>query len=285
MKEEFMEEIEILNRFSGSTNKHLVSLLTAYQRGTECALIFPWAHCNLKDMWSDSEMWKDKGMPWGNYNPPVKGPGTPLDKKNLLWILLQCRGIASGLVQIHHYETTESRTKVHDQNRKLYGRHGDIKPENILLYRNRHDPDDLGTLVITDFGLTRFHSETQRTYFRKREIPATPTYRPPECVVEDCYISRSFDIWSYGCVLLEFVAWYLGGRELVQDFVNFRRTIDPLLPQFDTDQFFDVTRPQGLKNSGVTCATVKVEVIQVCILLLLSPISPSPYYWRCGDHD
>jgi len=249
LKQEFEEEIEILNKFSGNTHRHLISLLAAYQRGNDCCLLFHWANCDLKKMWEDQE------------------PGDPLDKRNLEWVLEQCQGIANGLRQIHCHQTTEVRTgRLSDGGleHRIYGRHGDIKPDNILLFRSKDEiePHDRGTLVIADFGLTRFHSDHTRTYFPKRSIPATPTYRPPECDMENCAISRSFDIWSYGCVLLEFITWYLGGWTFVKEFVQKRQAPNVLLHNFNSDQFFEIVRSKG-DSDGQVCVRVKEEVAQV----------------------
>lgn len=250
LKEEFEEEIEILNKFSGNKHRHLISLLAAYQRGNDCCLLFHWANCDLKKMWEEQD------------------PGDPLEKKNLEWVLEQCQGIANGLRQIHCHQTTEYRTgRLNDgSGDRIFGRHGDIKPDNILLFcgKEKKDPSsyDRGTLVIADFGLTRFHSDHTRTYFPKRTIPATPTYRPPECDMDGCAISRSFDIWSYGCVLLEFITWYLGGWELVRKFVQKRQAPNVLLHNFNSDQFFEIVRSKG-DPAGRICVRVKEEVAQV----------------------
>jgi hypothetical protein len=40
---------------------------------------------------------------------------------------------------------------------------------------------------------------------------ATKTYAPPEFELVDHPCSRSFDIWSLGCVFLEFMCWLVQG--------------------------------------------------------------------------
>lgn len=49
----------------------------------------------------------------------------------------------------------------------------------------------------------------------------TPTYRAPELdIMKDS--TPKYDIWSLGCVLLEFVAWFLCGWHEVEVFVDAR---------------------------------------------------------------
>lgn len=267
IRRDFEREIEILNRFSGDTHEHLISLQAAFRHGDEYCVIIPWAEGDLKHMWMR------------------QSHGDPLDKANLEWLLKQCRGIASGLQKIHFYQTSETLPPSSgdtdddsdDSNdatssRRVYGRHGDIKPENILLFRNPHDPRDRGRLVITDFGLTRFHTDGTRTYFTSKDVVATMTYRPPECDMEGCTISRSFDIWSLGCVLLEFVAWYLGGWKLVHSFVQHRKVYNPLVFGFRIDQFFEIVR--GGAPDGLFYSRVKHEVHDVSFRARLSGFTP-----------
>ncbi|KAK0614521.1 hypothetical protein B0T14DRAFT_499772 [Immersiella caudata] len=242
MKREFEQEIEVLNHFSNDESPHLISLLAAYSKGTDYCLLFPWADYDLKALWVNTS------------------PGPPLDKTTLEWVVAQSLGIASGPRKIHNYRTKSNNLYLGDN--RIYGRHGDIKPDNILVFLNQEDPQSRGTLVITDFGLTRFDADHTRTYFG-RDIPMTPTYRPPEYDLGEGRVSRSSDIWSYGCVLLEFVTWYLGGSKLLYKFVHQRQTPDPQYLGINSDQFFEVFRskPEGDKTVTIF-ARVKVEVLE-----------------------
>jgi serine/threonine protein kinase len=253
LKEGFKREIETLRRFSGEDHPHLISLLAAFRHGDDYCVIFRWARCDLKTLWRDSAKW--------NWDPD------PLSKPTLQWMLEQCRGIASGLHRIHRYTRSETMADGHlaaPHNNIIYGRHGDIKPENILVFCKQNQPEDRGTLVITDFGLTRFHTEGTKSYFSSKDVLNTFSYRPPECDMEECRITQSFDIWSFGCVLLEFIAWYLGGWALVLKFVRVRKTIDPVLNGWNVDQFFEAVRPEG-ETEGPVFFRVKLEVHQFVI--------------------
>ncbi|KAK4667967.1 uncharacterized protein QC764_703100 [Podospora pseudoanserina] len=243
IKTEFEQEIEILNRLSRRPHPHLITLLAAYQVGDECCMIFPWADCDLKSMWQISP-----------------DPGDPLEKVKLKWVLDQCLGLAQGLNQIHHSRPTPTLSES-KMLQRVYGRHGDIKPENILFFRDKTKPDDKGRLVITDFGLTRYHGNDTKTYLRDMKPPATPTYRPPECDIITSPISQSFDIWSFGCVLLEFIAWHLGGWPLVEQFVKKRKLQNPLMNNWQTDQFFEILQDNpNYGSTGTVVVRVKQEI-------------------------
>ncbi len=68
-----------------------------------------------------------------------------------------------------------------------------------------------GLLQIADLGLARFHREDSRSNTDPRHVGFSPTYRPPECDTLSSNISQAFDIWSLGCVYLEFTSWYMLG--------------------------------------------------------------------------
>lgn len=172
-------------------------------------------------------------------------------KEMIRWLSKQIVGMAEAIHAIHipkYYGLPETR----------YGRHGDIKPENVLWY---HSVDDeKGILVIADLGLTTFNSTKSRSNQPGKDIPTSPDYRGPECDVEGGKISRSYDIWTFGCLLLEMCCWALGGQELRQEFKEFRTT--PYINGAWSPIFFEIEkRPLG---EGYVYG-VKREVSQVSI--------------------
>jgi serine/threonine protein kinase len=139
-------------------------------------------------------------------------------------------GLASALRLIHTFRTTidlkprggfllndDSKLEVVPGEEK-YGRHGDIKPENILWFKN---VDGSIVLQITDFGLGRFHGRDSRSNVDPKTVNATPTYEPPECKLEKP-VSRAYDIWSVACLYLEFITWLLEGTQAIHDFGDAR---------------------------------------------------------------
>jgi serine/threonine protein kinase len=129
----------------------------------------------------------------------------------------------------------------------LYGRHGDIKPENILLFRR----DGKEILVLSDLGLTAVHREVSRSNLPGKSIPVTPNYRPPECDMDGPigYISRSFDIWTLGCLFLEFIVWTLCGWEGRNKFNSERYS--PYINGIQTNVYFDVMGLANEPNRGL----------------------------------
>jgi serine/threonine protein kinase len=258
-REEFKREADTLMKFSGDAHSHLVSLLATYEQFKKFYLIFPWAEADLKDYWK------------------VHNPSPVVDYETVLWVAKQCHGIAEGLSKIHRYESSTCEpeqkdptqkqkqqlllkrqnshlqvnlgrsAKVHSgevgQNAQLYGRHGDIKPENILWFRNPNDDHDRGVLKITDFGLTEFSVNYDRSYKpRSKVFAASLSYRPPEFDLQDGLIGRSYDIWTLGCLYLELITWLLGGWELVEKFNKEREAFDPCWYDMNTDTFFEIVK-------------------------------------------
>lgn len=83
----------------------------------------------------------------------------------------------------------------------------------------------------------------------------TETYRAPEFDMPHGKISRSSDIFSLGCVFLEFVTWYMEGHHSAsEDFATQRMEFERE-SGFETDTFFRVEDQSGSKfaviKSGV----------------------------------
>lgn len=125
---------------------------------------------------------------------------------------------------------------------------GDLKPENIILFNETENPTEKGILQITDLGLGRFHGFGSRSKDDPRRIAGSSTYLPPEMAL-NIPISRAYDIWSLGCVFLEFFTWMVEGCEAVKEFSNTRllMTEDDVMD----DVFFTHTAGQAEVRDGV----------------------------------
>jgi serine/threonine protein kinase len=110
----------------------------------------------------------------------------------------------------------------------------DLKPANILI---QHDKTSkVGRWMISDFGISVFKEETKPQaapigsigdYYSQLTINTRPkrhegTYQAPDVMREG--IGRKSDIWSYGCILTEVLAFALGSAGLVTGFQSARES-------------------------------------------------------------
>ncbi|RYP88567.1 hypothetical protein DL769_000263 [Monosporascus sp. CRB-8-3] len=223
----FKEEVKTLQRLGSKPEQpHLVRLLVTYHYRNEYYLVFPWADGgNLRDVWEQFPH-KDK---------PARGP--PLAR----WVIGQITGLAEGLREIHTCELDDPsrRDKNFDTTdaKKKHGAHGDLKPENILWFKGRSEDIPgfpMGWLKITDFGLTSFHESETLKMFEPKGF--SRTYRAPEFEVNGV-VSGKYDMWTLGCLLAEFVTWYILGLEGVLKFEESRVQATPV-PHVKEDNFF-----------------------------------------------
>ncbi|KAF3765539.1 kinase-like protein [Cryphonectria parasitica EP155] len=218
-KVDFEQEVNALKRFSGKTHRHLVTLLATFEQREQYHMIFPWADCDLDHYWSNVEPNPD----WG-------------DVDLIRWLSKQCLGIMEAVSIIHNPS--------HLQSDKRFGRHGDIKAENILWYgsgpRSSTRNNDRGILVISDLGLTAINSDKSKSMQPNTGLKTTPSYRPPECDIKGGTISRAFDIWTLGCLYLELLCWLLKGSQGKKKFDGERMTT--FIFGTKTDIFFDIQR-------------------------------------------
>ncbi|KAI6750623.1 hypothetical protein HG530_014519 [Fusarium avenaceum] len=191
----FEQERAALARFSHPNTGHenLIQLLFSYELRSTRFLIFPCAEGDLEDYWKNHCC-------------------DPASSDQLIWMIQQCHGLASGLAKVHHHSSWTRHTRHHKTQNQ--GRHGDIKPKNILFFNDA--ADSYGKLVVADFTLMRFHSPNT-VYTRIQDVNYSQTYRPPEKAARDgSQVTQKYDIWTLGCVFLEFITWHLLGFNAVR---------------------------------------------------------------------
>ncbi|EON60848.1 CMGC/CDK protein kinase [Coniosporium apollinis CBS 100218] len=210
---EFAKEQTILIALGSRNHPHLIKLLATFQHKQKYHLMFPYANANLRKYWEDR-------------------PHPNFDEATVLWSLKQMTGIANALWVIHNFTLplpVDGQVRVLDdgilsveKEEKKFGRHGDIKPENILWFKQSSEvEDENGVLQIADFGLGRFHGRDSRSKINPATVWSSPTYEPPECKLRRS-VSRSYDIWSLGCLYLEFITWLLMGSAEIEGFSDYR---------------------------------------------------------------
>ncbi|KAJ4416337.1 hypothetical protein N0V85_002319 [Neurospora sp. IMI 360204] len=219
----FDKELASLTSVKADEGVHLIKLLTTFSVEEEGRktfyLVFPWAEGTLWDYWERNKL-KDK------HDRLTRTP----------WMAREIYEIARALQCVHnerrqhlkHYPGLSSGKD------ELYGRHGDIKAENILYFSGDN------TLVISDFGLGRLQTKYSRSNNNPKALEKSATYRAPEFDLTDGRISRASDVFSLGCMYLEFVTWYLKGYDAVSDeFPEYRMEKDATWG-FESDTFFTI---------------------------------------------
>lgn len=259
-EEEFNMELSSLlfsmDKSSGKTaSKHLIQLLATFEvidpySDTKCPtyyLLFDWAEGNLPQFWK------------------VKEKEYVGNKNHCLWMSQQFHEICLALQSVHNerektlmkfindnpeVDSSVGPNNVHD----LYGRHGDIKPDNFLWFRPEKSSE---LLALSDFGLGRLHTQVSRSNQNPKDIARTATYIAPEFDLKDGRVSRASDIYSLGCVFLEYVTWFLLGYDsVINDFPN-RRNDKDVYPGWESDKFFMIQVDQ---QSGTQTPIMKPQV-------------------------
>jgi serine/threonine protein kinase len=176
LEKEFGDELEILSSLRCLKHTNIINLITAYTKGTTYNFIFPVADGDLQDL----------------LFPKHRIPDFKIDINEMLRSLW---GLSSAIDAVHEYSAEEF--EVH-----RIGCHYDIKPGNILRQNGR--------LILSDFGLSRLRqiNNGSRSLFKKGEgCYLAPECEPSENDFKPGQIGRSSDIWSFGCVLAEILAY------------------------------------------------------------------------------
>ncbi|RTE79099.1 hypothetical protein BHE90_006421 [Fusarium euwallaceae] len=222
---EFMRDLKELKQEFG---ERLVPILGSFRHEGNWSLILPLARCTLRDLIEHGKAdWTPKRLEWG---------------------YRQLYGITHGIAAIHSYSADV---------RPDFTIHGHINLETILCYGELELPEQC-VLVVSHFPLSAFtpdsdsqttsDSETTSDDEATEDTPTfwCPTYRPPEWDIRGGHVSKSSDIWSLGCVFLEFVTWLLGGWDQVLRFKDLRLT--PHVDGALTDKFYTIMLSKSQMN-------------------------------------
>ncbi|KAF7164621.1 hypothetical protein CNMCM5623_009078 [Aspergillus felis] len=196
-------------RACDNQNERIVLPLATVIIGSQFNILFPLAEMDLDKFLS------------GALLPPTK-----CDMSELLEELMS---LAGALAHLHT-----------GLGYNIHGCHTDLKPANILVYM-KHDTSrrpQIGKWMITDFGLSIISRVERRgsgdglpmesvteTMTQLQRMRGRGTYQAPE-VCLGLGISRSSDIWSFGCILVRVLAFKLDGVQGLQRLDELRRKDD-----------------------------------------------------------
>lgn len=228
--------LELINELN---HNHIIKCLAAIRRGSHRYFMFPWANGgSLRDYWEAT---------------PEQTPTAD----NIRQAVIQIHGLAEALYQLHNFEGKPKPQEadlpkviipdvrlgdvllVKDEGQSASIRHGDLKPENILRFlsgqRQKANKTDLGVLKLADMGLAKRHIvSTQDRKCLTSTRYGTIQYEAPETKTALEARSRLYDIWSMGCIVLEFVIWLLYGNK---ELGNFHKQVKG---QAQETQFFEI---------------------------------------------
>ncbi|KAI1739133.1 hypothetical protein F4680DRAFT_422948, partial [Xylaria scruposa] len=211
-----LRDVGILN------HPHIVKLVAAFTRGEDYCFMF-----ELAEGGSLLDYWK------GN-------PNIELTRPFVTKFFEQLRGLAEALHRLHDYKVKDTSdiklindlenmeqaaTSTEEEESLDSIRHGDLKPANILVFPDS-EPDSsavpsLGTLKIADLGLAKRHVIATR--YRRHGTSSrygSIQYTAPEVSnkLPGAKLSRLYDMWSMGCIALEFLIWMLYGNDELKSF-------------------------------------------------------------------
>ena len=144
--------------------------------------------------------------------------------------------------------------------------HRDLKPSNILIQfeSNGSNLNDIPTIKLADFGLSRIYSVPIRPY--TKEV-LTLWYRCPEMILGINNYSIGLDMWSIGCIFGELyygAPLFMGDCEIDQLFIYFKTFgtfNEKILPGYKSYPYFNEQYPL-LKGEGLD-GLLKKGIIQI----------------------
>ncbi|KAK7978227.1 hypothetical protein PG988_005717 [Apiospora saccharicola] len=190
-REDFDTELRTNNSVPSSSR--ILSLLAAFEHRGTFYLLFPWAEFG------------DLRRIWREYSPHPDGTiGQHATWYSPQWLVRECAGMADAVADIHGRREPMLRSHC------LL--HADIKPDNILGFSHQGSV----SLKLADFGHSHI-LETTSSQVMVETMVNPRSYRAPEYDTETA-VTTKYDVWSLGCLFLDFVTWALLGWEEVVSF-------------------------------------------------------------------
>ncbi|KAF2719262.1 kinase-like protein [Polychaeton citri CBS 116435] len=202
--EKWWQEKENIDLAARTKNPNIIKTCKTYSQNGKFNLIFPYYKSGDLEVYLKSP------------KTQARVEGDPVWKN---FISIVCAIEALGKTQT---ETPRDQSKDHlsvpsNTEPIMLGYHFDLKPANILV------ADD-GRWIVSDFG---------QAYFKRGDKSSgvayqggTDAYAPPELSnVTSKYLDR-YDVFSLGCILLELIAYVVGGPSKRAEFIECRKSTD-----------------------------------------------------------
>lgn len=191
-------EASVLLNFGRQEHPHFIQTIARYTQDNRHHFIFPWAKGgNLRKLWTEQPSLSTASLSFSQ----------EYCVEYIRWFFEQLLGLSGAIEKLHNLPGQPGGSC----------RHGDLKPENILCFckvvpKLGDLPKDI-KLVVSDAGHAKIHDKaTDLRGGRTTTQAGTQFYMPPEVEVQsDMPRSRRYDIWSIGCLYLEFIIWILYG--------------------------------------------------------------------------
>ncbi|EEU38356.1 uncharacterized protein NECHADRAFT_77025 [Fusarium vanettenii 77-13-4] len=196
MESSWDDDVETLSHINSLNHEHLVRFLAAFRRGRQDGyFMFEWASGgNLRNLWL-------------TFHRPKLTSGLVKSA------FRQMAGLASAI------------NRVHSDPKLPCLPHSDLKPEHIYVFSN-HNGNELGTLKI-GAGELWSEIESERGHFAY-ETKWGWSYEAPELNNSGLYFKepqpRASDIWSMGCIMLEFLIWLIYGMDGLHRFSGVKQS-------------------------------------------------------------
>ncbi|KAK2599546.1 hypothetical protein N8I77_011291 [Diaporthe amygdali] len=188
-------------------------------------------------------------------------------------LLGQSKNLAEALEFLHNGFKTQA------NDWKIKCAHLDLKPSNILIFESTQRDEVVGNWKLCDFGISVFGAEhlhgspnaqlgSAGDFFMKleRTIRTSPkripgVYQAPE--IEHPHLisdgntnpehgARTSDIWSFGAIFAEILAYAQGGAFGVKRFDQKRRRRTTIQGELVHNDFFYTTLPDHMRRSSST---------------------------------
>lgn len=217
---------------------------------------------------------------WGQiYDVDAQFPRAADAHQLKMSLLGQSKNLASALEFLHNGFTTSA------NDWKIICAHLDLKPSNILIFESNNRDDVVGNWKLCDFGISVFDAERLQgsptvelgsagDFFNRventirtspRRIPGS--YQAPEIEHSDYrrnpdFGARTSDIWSFGTIFAEVLAYASGGASGVESFKEERRLQTPVTGKLLLNDFFYTTVPEHMGENSMLPCVLRREVSQ-----------------------